>query len=77
MKTLLLLAAGAGLAAWMVNRLYVLAVEQAITVRGQRFALTSDPVQFWLLVAAALFGLLSGVSLCCAALGTLWIGNVD
>ena len=73
--TIALLAVSGGLAAFMVNRLYVMAVYKAIDVKGQHYERASDPFQFWFFVGAACFGLLFGSTLFIASVAMLLEGN--
>ncbi|HEX7655516.1 MAG TPA: hypothetical protein VF404_00820 [Sphingomonas sp.] len=72
--TIVLLVVSGGLAAFMVNRLYVLAVFKAINVKGQHYEKEANPFQFWFWVGAACFGLVFGTALFIAAIAMLMQG---
>lgn len=63
LMTIALLTVSGGLAAFMLNRLYVMAVYRAINVKGQHYAKGADPFQFWCFVGSACFGLIFGITL--------------
>jgi hypothetical protein len=63
LMTIVLLAVSGGLAGFMVNRLYVMAVYKAINVKRQHYDRTADPFQFWFFVGGAIFGLAFGLLL--------------
>jgi hypothetical protein len=69
--TIALLTVSGGLAAFMGNRLYVMALHKSIDVKGQRYARASDPFQFWSFVGLACFGLLFGSALFIASVAML------
>lgn len=72
--TVVLLVVSLGLAAFMANRLYVMAVNNAIDVKGQHYEQASDPFLFWFFALAACFGLVFGASLFIAAMAMLITG---
>ncbi len=76
---IVLLAVSSGLVGFMVNRLYVMAVNKAINVKGQHYGRFTSPVQFWYFVAFACVALLFGLVLfggCLALLlMSLWPSN--
>lgn len=71
LMTIVLLVVSGGLAGFMVNRLYVMAVDRAINVKGQHYDRTANPFQFWFFVGSACFGLLFGLLLFVASIAML------
>jgi hypothetical protein len=63
LMTIALLVVSGGLAGFMINRLYVMAVYNAINVKGQHYDRATDPFQFWFFVGSACIGLLLGLGL--------------
>ncbi len=53
----------AGLAAFMVNRLYVLFTKHQINVKGFIYSRADKPIYYWFWVGAATFGLCAGLIL--------------
>lgn len=72
--SIVLLAVSGGLAAFMANRLYVMAVYKAINVKGQHYERAADPFQFWFFVGAACLGLVFGALLFVGSIAMLWQG---
>ncbi|WP_300117102.1 hypothetical protein [Sphingobium sp.] len=58
---LLLALVGLGLAAFMVNRLYVGIGERQIKVKGITYSRSSTPIMYWIVMAMAVFGLCFGL----------------
>lgn len=52
---------GFGLAAFMVNRLYVGVGGRQINVKGVTYSRSSTPVMYWIVMAMAVFGLCFGL----------------
>jgi hypothetical protein len=52
---------GFGLAAFMVNRLYVGIGERQINVKGTTYSRSSTPIMYWIVMAMAVFGLCFGL----------------
>jgi hypothetical protein len=61
--TITLFIVSAALMGFMINRLYLMATYKSIDVKGQRYDKTADPIQFWLFVGFACFGMLFGLGL--------------
>lgn len=63
---LLLALVGFGLAAFMLNRLYVGIGERQINVKGITYSRSSSPVMYWIVMALAVFGFCWGAIIACA-----------
>jgi len=63
LTTIALMIVSGGLAGFMINRLYVMAVYKAIDVKGQHYDKIKDPILFWFFVSSACLGLLFGLGL--------------
>jgi hypothetical protein len=61
--TIALLIVSGGLAAFMANRLYVMAVYKVIGVKGQHYERSSNPFLFWFFVGAFCLSFAFGTAL--------------
>jgi hypothetical protein len=61
----------AGLAAFMVNRLYVLFTKHSINVKGFNYSRADQPIYYLFWVGAATFGLCAGLGLCILSITVL------
>jgi len=59
--SLLLALVGLGLAAFMVNRLYVGIGKRQIKVKGITYSRSTTPVMYWIVMTLAAFGLCWGL----------------
>jgi hypothetical protein len=60
-----------GLAAFMMNRLYVLFTQHKIDVKGFIYSREDSPIYYWFWVGAAIFGLFAGLGLLILSVGVL------
>lgn len=68
---LLFASVGYGLAAFMVNRLYVGVGGRQINVKGVTYSRAATPVMYWIVMAMAVFGLCFGLLIAWA--GTMFL----
>jgi hypothetical protein len=66
---------GLGLAAFMANRLYVLATQKQITVKGITYSRKGRPVAYWLVAVMATFGLFAGLAIFVVSAAVLAFGG--
>lgn len=64
--SLLLALVGLGLAAFMLNRLYVGIGKRQINVKGVTYSRSATPVMYWIVMTMAAFGLCWGLFIACA-----------